>query len=113
MTKQAALNLWRDVLAKHICEAPADLTNRQMCLLLTVYLDAQPHTIRGLAATLRLSKPVVSRALNTLAATGYVTRRRDPDDGRNVFIERTPPGRAYLESLGAIVAEKHQKIITR
>ena len=48
-----------------------DLTNRQMALLMLVYLTPGPHTVRGLAQMLGVSKPVITRALNTkrIAAT--------------------------------------------
>jgi hypothetical protein len=35
----------------------ADLTSRQFGVFLTVYLTAGPHTVRGLAAELNVSKP--------------------------------------------------------
>ncbi|MEO6247549.1 MAG: MarR family transcriptional regulator, partial [Sphingomicrobium sp.] len=51
-----------------------DLTNRQMALLMLVYLTPGPHTVRGLARILGVSKPVVTRALNTLGTLGYLRR---------------------------------------
>ena len=51
-----------------------DLTNRQMALLLLVYLTPGPHTVRGLAHILGVSKPVITRALNTLGTLGYLAR---------------------------------------
>jgi DNA-binding MarR family transcriptional regulator len=55
-----------------------DLTNRQMALLLLVYLTPGPHTVRGLARILGVSKPVITRALNTLGGLGYLRRERGP-----------------------------------
>ncbi|MEO5810392.1 MAG: MarR family winged helix-turn-helix transcriptional regulator [Sphingomicrobium sp.] len=75
-----------------------DLTNRQMALLLLVYLTPGPHTVRGLASLLGVSKPVVTRALNTLGALGYLRRERDQDDRRNVFVVRTNDGTSFLEA---------------
>src|SRR3546814_13966072 len=62
-----------------------DLTNRQMALMLLVYLTPGPHTVRGLAHILGVSKPVITRALNTLGSLGYLRRVRDEADRRNVF----------------------------
>ena len=76
--------------------APA-LTNRQMALLMLVYLTPGPHTVRGLARILGVSKPVVTRALNTLGALGYLRRERDQDDRRNVFVVHTSDGTNFLE----------------
>ncbi len=74
-----------------------DLTNRQMALLLLVYLTPGPHTVRGLATTLGVSKPVITRALNTLGALGYLRRVRDETDRRNVFVANTTTGQDFLD----------------
>jgi DNA-binding MarR family transcriptional regulator len=68
-----------------------------MALLMLVYLTPGPHTVRGLARVLGVSKPVVTRALNTLGALGYLRRERDQDDRRNVFVVRTSNGADFLE----------------
>ncbi|HEX6375073.1 MAG TPA: MarR family transcriptional regulator [Allosphingosinicella sp.] len=74
-----------------------DLTNRQMALLLLVYLTPGPHTVRGLAHILGVSKPVITRALNTLGSLGYLRRVRDEADRRNVFVAQTSMGQDFLE----------------
>jgi DNA-binding MarR family transcriptional regulator len=74
-----------------------DLTNRQMALMLLVYLTPGPHTVRGLAERLGVSKPVITRALNTLGALGYLRRVRDESDRRNVFVAKTDNGQDFLE----------------
>ena len=40
---------------------------------------------------------MVTRALNTLGALGYLRRERDQDDRRNVFVVRTNNGADFLE----------------
>ena len=74
-----------------------DLTNRQMALMLLVYLTPGPHTVRGLAHILGVSKPVITRALNTLGTLGYLRRVRDEADRRNVFVAKTSIGQEFLE----------------
>jgi DNA-binding MarR family transcriptional regulator len=74
-----------------------DLTNRQMALMMLVYLTPGPHTVRGLAHLLDVSKPVITRALNTLGTLGYLRRVRDEADRRNVFVAQTSIGRDFLE----------------
>nr|WP_294848478.1 MarR family winged helix-turn-helix transcriptional regulator [uncultured Sphingomonas sp.] len=86
-----------DALIGYVRSGEPDLTNRQMALLLLVYLTPGPHTVRGLAGTLGVSKPVVTRALNTLGSLGYLRRERDQDDRRNVFVVRTNDGAQFLE----------------
>jgi DNA-binding MarR family transcriptional regulator len=96
LSSQDALSLWRGVLvASHSPETP-DLTARQMAILLTVYLKLPPHTVRGLSAALAISKPAVTRALDTLCILGFVKRRRDDADGRNVIVQRTVKGSVFV-----------------
>ncbi|HLL26709.1 MAG TPA: MarR family transcriptional regulator [Xanthobacteraceae bacterium] len=83
-----------------------DLSLRQLAVLLTVYLESPPHTVRGLAAKLKVTKPVITRALDTMGRLELVTRRRDPADRRNVVVQRTPKGSLYVERLGDLVAAK-------
>ena len=88
---------WMRTLIDYVRSGAPDLTNRQMALLMLVYLTSGPHTVRGLAKILGVSKPVVTRALNTLGALGYLRRERDQDDRRNVFVVRTSDGTDFLE----------------
>ncbi|MBS7543347.1 MarR family transcriptional regulator [Ancylobacter oerskovii] len=84
-------------------EAAPDLSQRQLAILLSVYLESPPHTVRGLAARLGVSKPVITRALDTMGAQKLVSRRRDEADRRNVIVQRTVEGALYLEKLGDLV----------
>ncbi len=98
------LSAWMDTLIGYVQSARPDLTNRQMALLMIVYLVPGPHTVRGLAAQLKVSKPVVTRALNTLGALGYLRRQKDDSDLRNIFVERTQSGTAFLEEFSGLVS---------
>lgn len=94
---------WMDVLVAYVRSTRVDLTNRQMALLMLVYLTPGPHTVRGLASQLQVSKPVVTRALNTLGALGYLKRRKDERDLRNVLVDSTESGRAFLASFAGLI----------
>jgi DNA-binding MarR family transcriptional regulator len=94
-----ALRLWREVTEQGVRNATPDLTQRQLALLLVIYLESPPHTVRALAARLNVTKPVITRALNTMGELQLVDRYRDPADKRNVLIKRTVAGSLYLESL--------------
>jgi len=85
-------------LIRYVRSGQPDLTNRQMALMLLVYLTPGPHTVRGLANVLGVSKPVITRALNTLGALGYLRRVRDEADRRNVFVAKTSTGQEFLDS---------------
>jgi DNA-binding MarR family transcriptional regulator len=107
-----SLTGWMRALIGYVRSGEPDLTNRQMALLMLVYLTPGPHTVRGLAGQLGVSKPVVTRALNTLGGLGYLRRERDQDDRRNVFVVRTSDGTEFLEGFkrylgaGASAAER-------
>jgi DNA-binding MarR family transcriptional regulator len=94
---------WMEALVRYVRSGSPDLTNRQMALLLTVYLTPGPHTVRGLAQLLGVSKPVVTRALNTLGSLGYLRRERDESDRRNIFVAHTDKGADFLASFGSLI----------
>jgi DNA-binding MarR family transcriptional regulator len=96
---ESSLTRWMRDLIAYVRSGEPDLTNRQMALLMLVYLTPGPHTVRGLARVLGVSKPVVTRALNTLGALGYLRRERDQDDRRNIFVVRTTNGADFLEGV--------------
>jgi DNA-binding MarR family transcriptional regulator len=98
-----ALNVWRKVLVNSVRSKGPDLSSRQMALLLTAYLEEGPHTVRGLASYLNISKPAISRALDRLGELGFVRRKRDEKDKRNVLVQRTVKGSGFLvEFVGSI-----------
>ena len=101
-----ALRLWQTVLLSEVRDDAPDLTSRQMAILLHIYLEPPPHTIRGLAARLGVTKPVITRALDTMGALKLVERHRDPSDKRNVLIKRTVAGALYVERIGDLVISK-------
>jgi len=94
-----ALALWSDVVTNLVRKDDHDLSQRQLALLLMVYLTPPPHTVRGIAGRLNISKPAVTRALDTLSIMGLIKRKRDPSDKRNVLIQRTVKGSMYLSEL--------------
>ena len=105
-----ALKLWHDVTHDLVLEEDTDLSARQMTVLLTVYLEMPPHTVRGLAAKLGVTKPAITRALDTLGRLGLLTRRRDEHDKRNVVVLRTVKGALYVERLGHKIIETSRAV---
>lgn len=97
------LQSWMRTLLAYVRSGDPDLTNRQMALLLLVYLKPGPHTVRGLAKSLNVSKPVVTRALNRLGALGYLRRQRDDADRRNIFVAPTSEGADFLEHFKSLI----------
>jgi DNA-binding MarR family transcriptional regulator len=108
LTPAQSLQLWHDVALAQVKDDEPDLSIRQISILLTIYLEAPPHTVRELAAKLNVSKPVITRALDSMGKVGLVTRRRDDADKRNVLIQRTVKGALYLERLSDLIAAKSE-----
>lgn len=106
MRPSQSLRLWQQVTLAEVRAASHDLTMRQMAILLTVYLDPPPHTVRALAVKLAVTKPVITRALDTMGAMGLVSRHRDEKDRRNVLVRRTVEGALFVERFGDVVIEK-------
>ena len=105
LTSDHALSEWMRTLVDYVRSGEPDLTNRQMALLLVVYLKPGPHTVRGLASMLNVSKPVVTRALNRLGTLGYLRRQRDDNDKRNIFVARTAEGAEFLDDFGQFIGD--------
>jgi DNA-binding MarR family transcriptional regulator len=98
-----ALDLWRRATVTGVRRAAPDLSARQMALLLTVYLSPPPHTVRGLASALKMSKPAITRALDRLGEFELVRRKTDPDDRRSVLIQRTVRGSVFLHEFAEVI----------
>ncbi|MBT9371439.1 MarR family winged helix-turn-helix transcriptional regulator [Rhizobium sp. CSW-27] len=104
-----ALGLWHRVTLEQVRQGGHDLSFRQLSILLHIYLVPPPHTVRGLAATLGVSKPVITRALDSMGALQLVDRVRDERDRRNVVIRRTLSGALYLEKLGDLIRSEARR----
>lgn len=100
-----ALELFRRAFVTAVRRDAPDLSARQMALLLTVYMTAPPHTVRGLAEALKISKPAITRAVDRLGELGLARRKADDADRRSVLIQRTVRGSVYLREYGEVISE--------
>ena len=98
-----ALNIWRRAIVASVRADAPDLSARQMALLLTVYLTPRPHTVRGLATLINVSKPAITRAVNRLVELQLVRRNTDENDRRSVLIQRTVSGSVFLREFGELI----------
>ncbi len=110
LSPKQALELWRAASVAALRRAHPDLTARQFALLLQVYLAPPPHTVRGLARALAMSKPAVSRALDTLGRLDLLRRKRDQADRRSLLVQRTVKGAVYLREFGDLAAEAARRM---
>ena len=98
------LELWRRTIVEGVRRDQPDLSTRQMAILLIVYTQPAPHTVRGLAANLAISKPAVTRALDRLGQLDFVRRKTDEDDRRSVLVQRTVKGSVFLSDYAGLIS---------
>ncbi len=99
------LDVWRRAMVANVRRDAPDLSARQMAVLLTVYMTEQPHTVRGLAEILNVSKPAITRAIDRLGEFQLARRKTDPRDRRSVIVQRTVKGSVYLADFAEIINE--------
>ena len=88
----------------------ADLSSRQLGVMLTSYLTDGPHTVRGLALKLNVSKPAITRALDRLGELDLARRKPDPSDRRSVLVQRTPKGNAFMRDMRNTIVAAEQRV---
>ena len=99
------VGIMRETIVALVRREGTDLSARQLGVFLTCYLREGPHTVRGLAAELNVSKPAITRALDRLGELELARRKVDPLDRRSVLVQRTLKGAAFLRDLRAIMVE--------
>ncbi|WP_137126265.1 MarR family transcriptional regulator [Roseomonas sp. HF4] len=99
------IGILRETIVALVRSDGPDLSARQLAVLLSVYLSEGPHTVRGLAADLNVSKPAITRALDRLGELDLARRKVDPADRRSVLVQRTPRGSTFLQDLQKVMQE--------
>lgn len=105
-----ALALWHSVMVASLNRELPDLTARQFALCLHIYQAPPPHTVRGLAATLNMSKPAVTRALDRLEGLDFLRRKPDEADRRSILVQRTVKGSVFLREFADLAAETARRL---
>jgi DNA-binding MarR family transcriptional regulator len=105
LSSDQLVGILRDTIVALIRRDGVDLSARQLGVFLTCYLAEGPHTVRGLAEILNVSKPAITRALDRLAELDFIRRKVDPSDRRSVLVQRTARGAAFLRELRHIMAD--------
>jgi len=87
--------------ARELAAREVGIEPQQYLLLLQVkgLEGRQPTTIRALAERLQLQHHSAVGLVDRLARRGYVARRRDSRDGREVLVELRPAGETVLRRL--------------
>jgi DNA-binding MarR family transcriptional regulator len=102
------VGILRDTIVALVRRDGPDLSARQLGVFLTVYLTDGPHTVRGLAAELNVSKPAITRALDRLGELDLARRKVDPMDRRSVLVQRTLKGASFLRDMRSIMGQAEQ-----
>lgn len=97
------LEFWREGLLRSIKNNAPDLNTRQTYILLSVYMADPPHTVRGFAKQMNVTKPVITRALDTLEKLELLKRSPDENDKRSILIGRTVKGAVFLRDFADLI----------
>ncbi len=106
------VGILRDTVVSLVRRDGPDLSARQLGVFLTVYLSEGPHTVRGLASELNVSKPAITRALDRLGELDLARRKLDPMDRRSVLVQRTLKGAALLKDIRSTMAQAEGHVTT-
>ncbi len=105
ITADRLTGILRDTIVGTVRRDGPDLSARQLAVFLISYLEVGPHTVRGLAARLEVSKPAITRSLDRLEELGLARRVVDPADRRSVLVQRTREGSSYMAAVRALMNE--------
>lgn len=92
LTADRLMPVLRDTILGMVRRDGPDLSARQLSVFLIVNLEEGPHTVRGMAARLEVSKPAITRSVDRLVELGFAERGPDPRDRRSVLILGTAAG---------------------
>lgn len=80
-------------------------------LLLTAILAYRRSPMGTLARSLHVSMPTVTGIVDRLVRSGYVRRMPDPDDRRQVLVELTPRGQAFIRQFQAVIRRRWEEVL--
>ncbi|HUR73523.1 MAG TPA: MarR family transcriptional regulator [Sporichthya sp.] len=72
---------------------PMGLTHPQYLVMLALW-DREPRSVKDIGQTLRLEPATLSPMLKRLETLGYISRRRNSNDERELCVQLTDSGRA-------------------
>ncbi|MBU6498833.1 MAG: MarR family transcriptional regulator [Rhodospirillales bacterium] len=104
LTADRLLAILRDTIVGTVRRDGPDMSARQFGVFLICYIEEGPHTVRGLAARLEVSKPAITRSIDRLAELGMAKRGPDPRDRRSVLVQRTRKGLEFLADLRDVIS---------
>ena len=110
-SRKDSLAFWHRVTLQMVRSDAPDLSARQLAMLMSIYLEDGPHTVRSLAKHLDVTKAAISRATDSLCKLGYIERKPDHRDKRSVILARTSTGIHFLSEFADIIqSERPQSL---
>jgi len=103
LSRKDSLAFWHRVTLQSVRADGPDLSARQLAMLMSIYLEDGPHTVRSLARHLQVTKAAISRATDSLCKLGYIQRKPDHRDKRSVILARTSKGIHFLSAFGDVI----------
>jgi MarR family transcriptional regulator, organic hydroperoxide resistance regulator len=91
VTNRAVLAVYRPLLE------PLGLTHPQYLVMLALWDNPSPQSVKQIASQLQLESATLSPMLKRLEALGMITRTRRTDDERATDVQLTPAGAALRE----------------
>lgn len=82
------------------------------CLVLQTLLE-QPRDVAGLSDLSCVTPSAMTRLVDGLEKNGWVTRERDPNDRRRIFVTLTDAGRAEATRLRDMTERSVQAVLQR
>ncbi|MCW3476583.1 MarR family transcriptional regulator [Limobrevibacterium gyesilva] len=110
ITAERLLAILRDTIVGTVRRDGPDLSARQFGVFLITYMEEGPHTVRGLAARLEVSKPAITRSLDRLTELGLAKRGPDPRDRRSVLVQRTRKGLELLADVRGLLVASYKTV---
>jgi DNA-binding MarR family transcriptional regulator len=96
VASRGVISLYRPLLE------PLGLTHPQYLVMLTLWQEGDPVSVKMLSERLKLEPPTLSPLLKRLQTAGLIERQRDPADERSLRITLTPKGRDLREDAVAV-----------
>lgn len=74
-------------------------STRQLAVLMILFTERNGMDFSAVAGNLDVSKPSISRSLDTLGILKFAKRERCPKDARRVIVRLTSDGRKFVRSM--------------
>ena len=86
------------------------VTQTQLLVLLAIHAAGR-CTMGTLARNQHVRMPTATGIVNRLARAGYVRRHPDPEDRRQVLVELTDKGRAFIHAFQRIIRHRWEEVL--